>query len=40
MHRLTEFSLRRPWLTLGVLLVITGVSVSNTPLTLPTILIV
>ena len=25
MHRLTEFSLRRPWLTLAVLHVITGV---------------
>ncbi|MFP6641420.1 MAG: hypothetical protein VCC04_14330, partial [Myxococcota bacterium] len=25
MHRLTEFSLRRPWLTLGILLAITAV---------------
>ncbi len=31
MHRLTEFSLRRPWLTLGVLLVITGVLGAGVP---------
>ena len=31
MHRLTEFSLRRPWLTLAVLLVITGVLAEGLP---------
>ncbi len=31
MHRLAEFSLRRPWLTLGVLLVITGVLGAGVP---------
>ncbi|NRA02751.1 MAG: hypothetical protein HRU00_09150 [Myxococcales bacterium] len=31
MYRLTEFSLRRPWLTLAVLLVITGVLGAGLP---------
>ena len=31
MHRLAEFSLRRPWLTLAVLLVITGVLGAGLP---------
>ena len=31
MHRLTEFSLRRPWLTLGVLLAVTGVLAVGLP---------
>ena len=31
MYRLTEFSLRRPWLTLGVLLAVTGVLAVGLP---------
>ena len=31
MHRLTAFSLRRPWLTLGLLLVVTGVLGAGAP---------
>ncbi|MDP7573089.1 MAG: hypothetical protein QF391_15925, partial [Myxococcota bacterium] len=31
MYRLTEFSLRRPWLTLGVLLAVTGVFAVGLP---------